>query len=557
MYLVNLKNHLNNNNINKEAIEEVFVEVIVIFNEAKKEFIKKIKDIGGSFLDLYEGFGIITIKLKNLVKLRSIETIEKIEPPSNLFFRSFNEESIVVNYKESLNKFQLSYENNKYNLTGKGVLIGFVDSGINFTHPAFKDSNNKTRIKYIYNINKNKIYDEIDINNALNEKDPFKFLNEKDLREHGTNIASVAASGGTVPKKYYGVANECNLIMAKLGDEGIFKNSWEIQVLKGIRFLIEKALELNMPLVINLSVNINNANFLEEYLNRISSLKNVTIVVSVGNSGDSEKHFRDKLSAINKISWNVSVGEKRVLMTLTKKRVDNFDIKINLPKGEFIEFKSDIYYRYFFIKGNKIEVYKELDQFNENLEVIKIFISNDREYIASGRWTMIFNNKNVFENSFDLWLPISKGVSRETSFFNATRENTILAPALSDGVISVGSCSLSGELSVFSAIGPKKNEGEIKPNIIAEGEQVLSVSGDWFTYRSGTSIAAAKVSGIVALLMEWGVVKGYDKELYGAKLKYYIQVAALRSKQASYPNNEQGYGVISFNEIINLLEVTK
>lgn len=551
---MNLKNHLNNNNINEEAIEEVFIEVIVIFNGSKEDLIKKIKDIGGTFLDLHQGFGIITIKLKDLVELKNIETIEKIEPPNNLFFRSFNEESIIVDYEDPFNEMQSSFENNKYSLTGSGVLIGFVDSGINFTHPAFKDFNNKTRIKYIYNINENKIYDENDINNALDEKKPFEFLNEKDLRGHGTSIASVAAAGGVVSKKYYGVASECNLIMAKLGSEEIFKNSWEIQVLKGISFLIEKAFNLKMPLVINLSINNDNANFLEEYLNRISSLENVTIVVSVGNSGDREKHFSDKLSVINKISWNVSVGEQKILMTLAKKRIDNFDIKIELPNGEFIEFKSDIQYGYFFVKNNKVEIYKELNQFNESLEVVKIFISNDTGYIASGTWTMVFNNKNIFGNLFDLWLPISRGGSRGTVFFNATRENTILAPALSSGVISVGSCNPSGELSVFSAIGSLENEEEIKPNIIAVGEQVLSVSKDWFAYISGTSIATAKVSGIVALLMEWGLVRGYDRELYGRKLKYYIQLSAIRNKSINYPNNEYGYGIIFFNEIIKLLE---
>lgn len=557
MYLMNLKNHINNNNINKDAIEDVFVEAIVIFNDNKEEIKEKVKNIGGSFLDLYQGFGIITVKLKELECLKNIEGIEKIEPPKGIFFKDFNDESVVVDYENGLDEFQSAYENNKYKLTGKGVLIGFVDSGVDFTHIAFKDFDNKTRIKYIYNINENKVYDEVDIENALKEKEPFEFLGEGDLKGHGTKIASVAAGGGMIPRKYYGVASESTLMMAKLDAEGTFKNSWEVQVLKGIRFLIERSIALKMPLVINLSVNSNSAVFLEEYLNRMASLENITVVASVGNSGDKERHFSDKFSNNNEVSWNISLGERRVLMTLRKKKIDSLNIKINLPKGEDIEFKDDDEYKYFLIKNNKIEIFKDLNPFDDSLEIIKIFIRNDEEDIPSGKWTMFLNNQNSVGNPFELWLPISRSINEETRFFNATRESTILAPALSEGVISVGSCNVNYELSVFSAIGVKKGEMEIKPNIMAEGERLLAATGNWFAYKSGTSVAAARVSGVVALLMEWGIVRGYDKELYGTKLKYYIQLAAVRSKYINYPNNEQGYGVISFKETIGLLENTQ
>ena len=556
MYLRILKNHINNNSTNKELIEDIFAEVIIIFKESAKEISDELNRINATFLDLYEGFGIVTIKIRDIAKLKSIGNIEAIEPPKLLFYNIENDESNIISYKENFEKIKREYKDNKYNLNGSGVLIGFVDSGIDFTHPAFKNFYNRTRIKNIYNIVKNKVYDEIYINKALEKKEPFEFLEERDVIGHGTNVASVASAGGLIDRKFYGVASQSTILMAKMGREGVFNNSWQIQIMKGIRFLVKRAKELEMPLVINLSLNSNNADFLNEYINKIGNLKNVTIVSSVGNNRNREKHFKELFSKNNRVCWNVALGEQGILMTLTKGRKDNVDIKINFPEGNFLNFNSNNEYKYFSLNEMKIEIYKELHQFNEELEYIKIFFESKKQFISDGVWSVEFFNRVIFRDEFDLWFPISKSINEETRFFNATEEGTIVAPAVSQGVIAVGSCDENYIPSDFSSIGKWGEYSEIKPNIISQGERVLVVSRDGLIYKSGTSLSTAEVSGIVALFMEWGIVRGYDKELYGSKLKYYIQIGAVRNRFTKYPNIEEGYGIISFEGTMKLLEST-
>lgn len=558
MFLSHLKNHINNNNINEQSLEDIFVEVAVVFQGELINFNDLIKNIGGKVLDLYQNFAIITLKLGNLEKLKYLKSIKNIKFPEEILFKSESSEMEILDYQGEViyDKFQ---ENNKYKLTGKGVLIGFIDSGIDFTHLAFSDLNNKTRIKYIYNIVENKIYDEVDINNAIKSKNPFQFIDERDFKGHGTAVASVAAAGGLIPEKYYGVANESNLIMVKMGREGIYQNSWELQIMKGIRFLVEKSKKLSMPLVINISLNssANNSfgkSFLERYLTEISRIKAITIVTSIGNEAEEGLHYGAIFSEENIVNLNIGEGEREVLINLVKSRGSRVDFKIILPNKEEVHFNKDINYNYVARKNNNIEIYRTINPFDKNLEEIKIVLNAKKGFLTEGIWKIIFIDKEKSFGRFDLWLPVASSLNGETKFLEPVKENTILAPALSEGVISVGSGNLKGEKSTFSALGPKALIVEIKPNVLSIGENVIAASGSWFSYKTGTSIAAARVSAIVAVLMEWGIVKGDDKELYGRKLKRYIELAASRNVNMKYPNNEQGYGFISLSNVINLIE---
>ncbi|MGL5614619.1 MAG: S8 family peptidase [Sarcina sp.] len=560
-FLDNLKKHLNNNNINEQSIEEFLIEVVVVFKEDSESFNEKIKNLNGSFLDLYEGFGIVTLKLKDLNALKSIEEIQELKFPEGIFFSSNDSSSVIINYEGGLEDYFNSSKINDYFLTGKGVLIGFIDSGIDFTHVAFKDFNDNTRIKYIYNVVSNKVFDELDINTAIKNKEPFNFLDERDLIGHGTMVASKAAAGGLIPRKYYGVANESNLMMVKLGPEEKFKNNWDFQIMKGIKFLIDRAKFLKMPLVINLSINSTRNNFwgesfLEEYLNRISTLENLSIVVSAGNFAETRGHYIGDFSKKEEIFFEVGENEGEIILNLLKNKSDKVDIKIlNKEKESFLLAKDN--YRYFSFDKETIEFYRIMKSEKHPYETIKIVIRQKGSSIEAGKWEIVYEAKEVEKGNFEIWLPSLENLNGKTFFYNSEKNNTIVAPALSQGVISVGSCNKELKLSDFSSLGPKNIVFEEKPNLIAEGEDVLVASGAWFTFKTGSSLSAAKVSGIVALLMEWGIVKGNDKELFGNKLKYFMQLGALRKLGVKYPNNKEGYGVANLSGVLELLENIK
>lgn len=560
-FLDNLKKHLNNNNINEQSIEEVLIEVVVVFKENAESFNERIKNLNGSFLDLYQGFGIITLKLKDLKSLNDIDEIQELKFPEGIFFSNSDSNSVIINYEGGLEDYFNSFKSNEYFLTGKGVLIGFIDSGIDFSHVAFRDFNNNTRIKYIYNVVNNKVFDELDINTAIRNKEPFNFLDERDFIGHGTMVASKAAAGGLIPRKYYGVANESNLMMVKLGIEEKFKNNWDFQIMKGIKFLIDRGNFLKMPLVINLSINSTRNNFwgesfLEEYLNRISALENLSIVVSAGNLGETKGHYAGDFFKKEDISFEVGENEGEIILNLLKNKSDEVDIKIlNREKESFLLAEDN--YRYFSFDKETIEFYRIMKSEKHPYETIKIVIRKKGNSIEKGKWEITFNDKKIEKGNFEIWLPTLENLNGETFFYNSEKNNTIAVPALSQGVISVGSCNKELKLSTFSSLGPRNIIFEQKPNLIAEGENILAASGSWFTFKTGSSLSAATVSGIAALLMEWGIVMGNDKELFGNKLKYFMQLGALRKIGQKYPNNNEGYGVANLSGVLELLENIK
>ena len=89
-----------------------------------------------------------------------------------------------------------------------------------------------------------------------------------------------------------------------------------------------------------------------------------------------------------------------------------------------------------------------------------------------------------------------------------------------------------------------------KPDIVAPGVEIESVAvGGGRIYVTGTSFATPIVAGSVALMLEWGVVKGNDPYLYGAKVKAYLRKGARPLPGfTNYPNAQVGWGVLCLND---------
>ncbi|WP_437970395.1 S8 family serine peptidase [Sorangium sp. So ce260] len=157
---------------------------------------------------------------------------------------------------------------------GKGVVVGVVDTGIDVTHPDFRDKNGKTRIKWVLQAGQPRklheelehaygcddprqspcaIFSDVDIDAMLAKEEPDIL---RDIAGHGTHVASIAAGNGgpmvAARPRYVGVAPAATLIIAAPSLPGAgFRDP---DILNAVQFIFDRADELGMPAVVNLSV---------------------------------------------------------------------------------------------------------------------------------------------------------------------------------------------------------------------------------------------------------------------------------------------------------------
>ena len=128
-------------------------------------------------------------------------------------------------------------------------------------------------------------------------------VNSTDVTGHGTHVVGIACAGGEIDKQYYGVAPESSIAMVKVSRS---RFALSTQIMKGIKFLIDKGKELNMPLAINMSLSTNDgahngSSLLEKYISTVSAIERVTIVIAAGNEGEAAHHVGRTLEEINDV----------------------------------------------------------------------------------------------------------------------------------------------------------------------------------------------------------------------------------------------------------------
>ena len=532
------------------------IEVSVLYGQHFEEVREYVNQIGGKIEDLGYGFGIINIDVDKILELALSNNIQYIELPKSLYLTdaASNMGACVQNARE------------RYDVNGEGIVVGFIDSGIDFTHPAFINDDGTTRIEYIYDLSSGgDIYNKERINEALKNSNPYSIVPSFDVIEHGTHVAGIACAGGNIPAKYYGIAPKSSIMMVKSA-RGNF--SLSSQIMKGLKFLVDKAFELEMPLVVNLSLSTNDGahngnSILEKYIDTIATLERVTIVVAAGNEGNTSHHVGAALQKENYIKFNVADDETNVVINLYKSILPEISLELITPNavstGEMQVVEG---YREGIIAGNRYQIYNTGPKpFDINGE-IGISLVSYGKYIIPGEWTIILRVTNEYEGLYDMWLPIIEGLNQKTKFLQPNINNTLGIPGTVPTVITVGSYNyIINRISPFSGRGRINFYGESKPDIVAPGEDIFSsVPNNGFDKKIGTSMATPHISGICALIMQWGIIKGNDTFLYGDRLKHYLIIGSKKNRiDVSYPNPAWGYGEVclenTFSKLIEVLNI--
>ena len=458
-------------------------------------------------------------------------------------------------------------------LRGKGTLIGIVDSGIDYENAEFRNEDGTTRIVSLWDQSVNGrppagylagteyTREQIDAALATEDKEVRRqMVKTSDVSGHGTAVAGIAAGNGrgSEGRRFRGAAPEAELIIVKMGAprEGGFPRTTEL--MRGVDYIVRKAVELRRPVAINISFgntygSHDGTSLVERFLNDIADMWKNVICIGSGNEGASAGHVSGKVR--RQISETVELAvqqrEPALSIQIWKSYVDEMGVSVISPSGRqagpFYEFLGA--QRYILGDTELLIYYGEPKPYSVKQEIYLSLLPG-KQYIESGVWKIVLTPGRIVDGEYQMWLPTQTSLNMGTAFLQPNSMSTLTIPSTASLAVTVAAYDArTFSYADFSGRGPAgmyEGENVLKPDIAAPGVRVTApVPGGGYQSFSGTSFAAPFVTGSAALLMEWGIVRGNDPYLYGEKVKAYLRKGAKQlAGYERWPNALLGYGAL-------------
>lgn len=469
-----------------------------------------------------------------------------------------------------------------FDLRGQGVLIGIIDTGVDYTNPIFQYADGTTRIVSIWD---QTIVSEDDpegffygteftrdqINSALQSENPFELVATKDEIGHGTMIAGIAA-GNEVPERgFSGVAPDAEFVVVKLKPaKKYLKNFFRIpldalcyqenDILQGIEYLRDVAIRLNRPLAICIALGTSQGahdgrGTLSNFLSLQAETIGTAVVIAAGNEGNARRHYHgiiDQRVGYDIVELSVAENENNFSMELWGSSPDIFSIDILTPSGEYvprIDARLDETFEFSFIfESTRIVVDYQMVESQSGDQLILVRFTDP----APGIWQFRVYGRGNLSMEFDIWLPMGNFISSDTFFIRSTPYTTILSLGNARIPITTTAYNMVDDSLYLEASRGFTRIDVIKPEIAAPGVEILAPSLNHdFVRVTGTSPAAAHVTGVAAMLLEWGMVRGNYPSMNSLDMKAFMTRGARRNVNIEYPNRDWGYGIL---DVFNIFE---
>lgn len=556
--------------------EEKTWEVIVKYHGSLQELAERRIVVE----ELIAGYAILTVPESEMSVLAMTEQIEYVEKPKRLFFTDLDGNTAACFAPGSMLSRQL---------TGRGVLVAVIDSGIMYWNEDFRKSDGTTRIRYLWDQVLGQEYDETQINAALatgSRQQALELVPSIDTTGHGTAVAGIAAgNGGAGGLANAGVARESDLLVVRLGTPRTESFPRTTELMRALTYTVNKSIELQMPVAINLSFGNtygvhNGTSLLERFLDNISEIGRNVICVGSGNEGASGGHVGGSVAVTgrgestltnivdridNAVTDNVTrieliIGnyETGINVQLWKEYTDRYLVTMVSPSGEAFTVDTDRPGKQIYqLDQTRILLYNgDPAPYLTSQEIyFDLLPEEGNRYVGAGVWTFLLQPVRTITGNYTFYLPSGTVRSASTRFVRTTPDVTLTIPSTASKVVTVGAydpvydayADFSGRGYLYQEqVNSRTSDSFVKPDLVAPGINILAPDREGgYTPVTGTSFATPFVTGAAALLMQWGIVDGNDPYLYGEKVKAYLRRGAKPIRgENSYPNARVGYGAL-------------
>ncbi len=584
--------------------------IVSLFVEGNIPIIQeKIKQLGGTYKYAIKNIASASLPLNKVNELSLSNDITRIE---GLYGKGeMMDDMTLIN--ANINPVHSGYAPLTQSYDGKGVVMGFLDSGVDIAHPDFKNADGTTRIKFLLDQYTGNEWTAADID-----------AGNCDYVEvyggHGSNVTGIGAGNGLAVNNFIGVAPASDLVIVSVALDDNFLNN----IVDGANYIYTKAAAMSEPCVINASLGTyfgshDGTDLAAIMINDLLEQANGrSFVCAAGNGGNNGINPRFHLgyesqpdSSFTWFNYNNGLGKVFYEWWIDKKDADDFNFAIGADITNPYTFYGRTPYFSLVNDFNFVDGYASITvSLFHNSTLLGDITINAMQYdstyavdvaidpaLTTYYWRFITNgtgrfdtwSANVITGTSDM---IVNNLPSEDDFPDIARykmpdyDQTIVSSfSCSDDVITVANYTnrykyidfygvqqvlttdTTGKLATSSSFGPTR-DGRIKPDVAAPGNTTLASGqlialyaliisqpfkvalGGMHNRNGGTSMASPVVAGIAALYLQ------KNPQATWKEIKDAIVTTAFEDNftGSNLPDKKWGYGKVdAFAALITTL----